>query len=140
MPMVGRLIAIGIQLKARVRTRDIIIGVIPAIRSAEPFTPCGIIGFQPCRHTWFVLERWIDIALIAQGIQRLVQKKIEIAYILVYSAEERSIFADIHPLPGHTMRKTLHIGAPLLHRPYGVRLPMGIGDSRLRERKFQQGA
>ena len=73
MPTVGRLIAIGIELETRVRARDIIIGVVPAIRTAEPFTPSGIILLEPSRHSRFVLKRGIDIALIAQGIQRLVE-------------------------------------------------------------------
>ena len=140
MPMVGRLVAIGIEFKTRVRARDIIIGVAPTIRSAEPFTPSGIIGLQPCRHSRFVLKRGIDITLIAQGIQRLIQEKIEIADILVYAPKEGCIFAYIHPLPRHTMRKTLHIGAPFLYRPHGVRIPMRIGESRLRERLLQEGA
>jgi hypothetical protein len=38
------------------------------------------------------------------------------------------------------MRKALYIVAPLLHRPYGIRFLMRIGDSGLRERLLKQSA
>ena len=67
-----------------------------------------------------------------------LQEKIEIADILIDAAEEGRLFADIHPLPWHQMRETLHVSEPIVYRPHRISFPMRVGDSGLLERLLQK--
>lgn len=126
MPVIGRFVATGGKFKERIGEGELVILFIPTFRAAEPFAPSDIICFEPLRYTGLVLQ--------------VAQEKIEITYILVYTAEERGVFADIHGLPWHPMRKALHVCTPILYRPHGVGTPMRILDSRSPQFLLQQRA
>ena len=68
MPVIGRFVAVGTEFETRVREGQLVISIIPTLRTAQPFAPSGIICFEPLGKARFVLKRRIDITFVVKDI------------------------------------------------------------------------